>query len=393
MAGEFAGVSPEIKSVVKAPELPELALLPDGADTPIDQNEATYLYAPHQKIDRFYKADGSKMFLPQTFKDGEWATGAGEELWPLWREAEAYNATGKWVLMAEGEKTVESLRRRGFIALSPRGSAKPEEIEQSLENLKACGVAGICYWPDNDEPGQKKAEKIKTSCQRVGMPNIALNPDDFEGMPDKGDAADIADWPQLRFVNVLTVAVNRAHHGNNVKPTAHQKGFQSPKQTPKSEIKEIVNACRRILLNEDLSEVDKEIAISEIADESGIKEYRLEKFLKPLRRELRKTRFDLEIKALLLYDSAYEQYKAMMDMAVNYSVSVNTIRVCMERMKAAMRTPNVQAVPLSDRILKSVNEPKEWWRYRGNNRLFWDLISNQARAVFCISIQTRMHPI
>lgn len=136
------------------------------------------------------------------------------------------------------------------------------------------------------------------------------------------------------------------------------KGTQSSK-TQKS-IKQIVEQCRKILLNEDLSEVEKEIAISELADESGIKEYRLEKFLKPLRRELRKTKFDLEIKTLLLYDSAYEQYKAMMDMAVAYSVSVPTIKVCMERMKSSMRTPNVQAVSLSDRILTSINEPKEW---------------------------------
>ena len=98
---------------------------------------------------------------------------------------------GKFVLMAEGEKCVEQSRTIGLAAVTFQGGSWTDpDIESGILRLKGSGIAGIAYFPDNDEPGFNKAEKIASACAKWGMPYIQISPESLEITQEKGDIAD-----------------------------------------------------------------------------------------------------------------------------------------------------------------------------------------------------------
>ncbi|MEY2831534.1 MAG: hypothetical protein RLZZ574_792, partial [Cyanobacteriota bacterium] len=78
---------------------------------------------------------------------------------------------------------------------SARREASPlgrSAIASDLTKLIEAGAAGIVYFPDHDEAGEKKAELVLFACQSVNLPCLILSPTDvWADMPHKGD---ITDW-------------------------------------------------------------------------------------------------------------------------------------------------------------------------------------------------------
>jgi putative DNA primase/helicase len=97
------------------------------------------------------------------------------------------------VLSVEGEKCVETARAKEIAAITWQGSNwKSKAITADLIALKQGGAAGIVYFPDHDETGQKKAELVKSACESLDFPCLILSPTDvWSEMPAKGD---ITDW-------------------------------------------------------------------------------------------------------------------------------------------------------------------------------------------------------
>ncbi|MDV3002722.1 MAG: hypothetical protein N5P05_004377 (plasmid) [Chroococcopsis gigantea SAG 12.99] len=191
-----------------------LATLADYPDSPetthIEQTwgydiEISYAYSDTQIVKRTEHCDHNgqpvkvngkeKIILPyHRNEQGEWVNKKGSSPWLPYKLDEAIaQGQDKWVLGVEGEKCVEAARSVHLVAVTWQGGSwTDEEITEGLGRLKAAGVSGLVYWPDNDEPGLRKAEKILKAGFAISFPVLLLNPlDIWQEIPDKGD---IADW-------------------------------------------------------------------------------------------------------------------------------------------------------------------------------------------------------
>jgi hypothetical protein len=93
-------------------------------------------------------------------------------------------ALGKRIYIAEGEKDVESLRKRGLAATTNVGGAKKWRDEDS-EYLR--GATDVVVLEDNDRAGREHAPIVMRSLGAIGITarHLAL-----PGLPEKGDVSD-----------------------------------------------------------------------------------------------------------------------------------------------------------------------------------------------------------
>lgn len=193
-------------------ESSELATLPEpAADIPQRQQrthdiEIIHRYGDGCWVQRLETPDPSKpkgydkVTLPwHVNAQGKAVKGKGDRSWRPYRidEVERYGA-GKWVLSLEGEPCVETARSLGLVSWTLQGGSWTDtDSHSAMLQCNRADVSGIVYFPDNDEAGQKKAEKLSTAARQAGMPFVILDPlDIWSDMPDKGDIVDWVRWGQ-----------------------------------------------------------------------------------------------------------------------------------------------------------------------------------------------------
>ena len=159
--------------------------------------ETKYWYSKMQWVSRFeWKTPEGK---EKTIRQGhiksngliQWQKGAKD--WRAYRLSEAVkHCQSKWILGVEGEGCVETARAIALSAITWQGSNWQEKnITDDLTKLINAGAAGIVYFPDRDEVGEKKAELVKLACQQYNFPCLILSPTDvWADMPPKGDLTD-----------------------------------------------------------------------------------------------------------------------------------------------------------------------------------------------------------
>jgi DNA primase len=105
-------------------------------------------------------------------------------------------ASGKWLLAVEGESCVEVARELELVSFTLQGGSWTEaDCKSAMQQCQNANVAGILYWPDNDEAGHKKAQKMSQAAAQAGVPFIQLDPlAIWEDMPDAGDIVDWVKW-------------------------------------------------------------------------------------------------------------------------------------------------------------------------------------------------------
>lgn len=201
---KFRGVEQPQKLPYPAP-IPtseiKLATLPHPVSRPtrvsIGRNvEITYPYSSNQWVLRIEKPDGSKITIPHyRTANGEVVKGKGDQAWHPYRidEIRSFGA-GQWVLGNEGEKCVD-ITRSVFQLVSftfQGGSWSDELLLLGLQEIKDCGVEGVIYFPDNDEPGRKKAQKLAIAAAKIELPFLIIDP--LRLWPQCPSGGDIADW-------------------------------------------------------------------------------------------------------------------------------------------------------------------------------------------------------
>ena len=129
--------------------------------------------------------------------EGKIVKSKGEAPWHPYRmdEVQAYGS-GKWVLGVEGETCVEAARGLGLVSFTFQGGGWTKaDLDSAIAQHKTAGVAGICYFPDHDETGYKKAADLAEAAAKNGMPFIRLDPTLlWSECPAKGDIADWLKW-------------------------------------------------------------------------------------------------------------------------------------------------------------------------------------------------------
>jgi putative DNA primase/helicase len=157
-----------------------------------------YPYSPTQWVNRTDKPDGDKITIPYHINsNGETVKGKGGDNWQPYRfdEISQYGA-GHWVLGVEGEKCTDTARvAYHLLSFTFQGSAWTEKLLlEYFQAIKNAGVAGVIYWPDNDDTGYSKAKKCSEAAAKVGLPFVMLDPlKIWEECPQKGDIADFVD--------------------------------------------------------------------------------------------------------------------------------------------------------------------------------------------------------
>ena len=90
------------------------------------------------------------------------------------------------VCVVEGEKDALALRGLGLAATTNPGGAGKWRDDYARQ-LVSAGAQRVVVLPDNDEPGQRHAEQVATSCRSVGLTVVVIA---LPGLPPKGDVSD-----------------------------------------------------------------------------------------------------------------------------------------------------------------------------------------------------------
>lgn len=187
----------------------ELAKLPDPVTHPEkrkrgSRTEIEYPYSDTQWVLRTEWPDSSnpkgydKSTIPYHLgEDGEPINKKGDAAWNPYRidEVEAHGALS-WVLGVEGESCTEAARYLGLVAFTLQGSGWTEgDLTRAMLQCKSAGVTGVVYFPDHDDTGYDKAEKMALAAAKAQLPFILLDPTlIWSECPNKGDIADWVKW-------------------------------------------------------------------------------------------------------------------------------------------------------------------------------------------------------
>jgi putative DNA primase/helicase len=113
-----------------------------------------------------------------------WRWGLDGAALPLYRAPDLVKAA--LTVLVEGEKAVEELRARGFVATCPPFGASAWD-DRWREELIQAGCKRVVILPDADVPGIQHAARVSVNCgERLRVVIIKL-----PGLPDKGD---VVDW-------------------------------------------------------------------------------------------------------------------------------------------------------------------------------------------------------
>lgn len=190
------GDRPLVKCMQDAPQADLIASLvklglwtSDGLTPSTRQLETEYRYLnlegqPIAIKGRFQSPEG-KTFAWRRPGVAEWTGLAGlkESGIPLYgTELLASDPEGV-VWLVEGEKTAETARQHGLLALSVCGGASQKDFGKSLHVLAG---RQVILWPDNDEAGRLLMRRIAAGLEGLAASVKTIAPD----LPAKGDAHD-----------------------------------------------------------------------------------------------------------------------------------------------------------------------------------------------------------
>jgi putative DNA primase/helicase len=180
--------------------------------------QTRYWYSKTQWVSRFEwkNGDGTKA---KTIRQGsiksnglkEWKKGSKD--WRAYRLSEAVkHCQDKWVLGLEGEGCVEAARAIALAAITWQGSNwKEKTIADDVTKLIESGAAGLIYFPDHDEAGEKKAKLVSSACDAVNLPCLILSPTDvWADMPHKRDITDFVEAHQDLSTKQLVARISSA---------------------------------------------------------------------------------------------------------------------------------------------------------------------------------------
>lgn len=204
--------------------IPVPGLTPISSITKGNKQETIYHYSDSQWVLRsdFYDENGTrthKTTKPWHIEDGKNINSKGDRQWPVYRLSEIQElGRDKWVCGFEGEKCVESARSMGILSTTWMGSAwNIDDLSNGMNSLLDAGVKGLIYFPDNDEPGLKKAALVGKAAAKQGICILIVHLwDIWEQCYPKSDIADFIasqEWDHQEFIdkmnNLVRISADR----------------------------------------------------------------------------------------------------------------------------------------------------------------------------------------
>lgn len=150
---------------------------------------AEYIYRdrdgqPYHKVDRYEFDGGGKTFTQYHWSviDELWISGAGSNPSIPYNLPSIIAAHDDPIWLVEGEKNADDLIALGLTATTARGGSTA--FPTTPDFAVWFDGATVYALPDNDEPGQKWLQRVKTAVPHVVVVTIP-------GLPHKGD---VSDW-------------------------------------------------------------------------------------------------------------------------------------------------------------------------------------------------------
>lgn len=134
--------------------------------------------AEHVRIDR--AGEGKTVFWRPKLSD----VGKRVTDMPLYGTELLVSRPDEAVIITEGEKAAEAVRRMGILGLGTVTGAATAPNETSLAVLKG---RKVYLWADNDDEGRAHMAKIAATLKRLEVRTVPIN---WPDAPPKGDAAD-----------------------------------------------------------------------------------------------------------------------------------------------------------------------------------------------------------
>ncbi|MGL4621487.1 MAG: AAA family ATPase [Chroococcidiopsis sp.] len=173
--------------------------------------ETRYPYSATEWVQRTEWVDSSKAkgrdkkTLPyHVTGEGEIKCGKGQASWLPYRfnEIEQYGS-GNWIVGLEGENCVDAARQLQLVSFTFQGGSwTGVALERAMLKMKQIGVAGVVYFPDYDDAGRKKAQKVALAADKAGLPLFTIDPLAlWQDMPEAGDIVDWIAWGKAQGMN------------------------------------------------------------------------------------------------------------------------------------------------------------------------------------------------
>jgi predicted P-loop ATPase len=210
-----------LQAVAAPPRRLELAQLPEAKPKPPSHlpNGQRLKYSDTQTVVVVVDG-GSKKHIPHHINaSGKEVKGAGPDIWPLWRQADAIEyGTGKWIIETEGEKCAAWPRAAGLVAVSQPGhDTKEDSITGRYKALRAAGVAGVAYLGDNDKTGAEKGDRCQKAAAAAGLPFLLLQAAEVWPGVCAGGSIDDAPGSAQERAQVLQQAIQKASTSKTAK--------------------------------------------------------------------------------------------------------------------------------------------------------------------------------
>ncbi len=187
--------------------------------------EAIYVYTDEKSkpLFRVVRQPGKRFYQERYAGPGRWERGIKGVRRVVYRLPEVLKAED-WVIVVEGEKDADALRRREFIVTTNPGGANKWRAEYT-ESFRGKRVIIL---GDNDEPGRKHVDAVAHALHGVAT---ALRVPNLMGVPEHGD---VSDWfaqghtsEELRALIEDTPAWSPS-----LKPPARSEGLSLPEAWP-----------------------------------------------------------------------------------------------------------------------------------------------------------------
>jgi hypothetical protein len=155
--------------------------------------QISYYYSPFQRMLRL-NGEKKMLFLQVWTPENGWFSGTGQSLWPLY--SNGCNLDNKTIVMVEGEKTTEAVKRTGLACVTSCAAFFDTNnlYVNFLRLKKNSNIENIIYIPDDDEAGYKKAKEVSLACQKANLGYIQKSIKNLNLKNKSGfDLADIDD--------------------------------------------------------------------------------------------------------------------------------------------------------------------------------------------------------
>jgi hypothetical protein len=113
-------------------------------------------------------------YIPKTFRQrrpgpsGNWVWNLNGVERLLYRLPQLIAEPDRWVSFCEGERDANRLAELGMLSTCVAGGVEAPLPQSLVDDLRS--HAGVCVYPDNDEPGYRFAAKVATILFHAGVP-------------------------------------------------------------------------------------------------------------------------------------------------------------------------------------------------------------------------------